>query len=244
MHPYLFILLDTLAFSTLIIFVGFFLYQDYSTPFGASRASVFLVVNGILAMFTMLGVLNFPIIGLMKVSVNLSTKLEKSPLMLKAFQREIIGTYENGLDDYFLHANIWDGQQFGVRDPIFGYFVDTFFYVWIMRFIMAVSVFVAVVVLFLIYTASIKSLARWRKAIPSVVCIGVVYPSSKEPNKLWRVGSGCIVSKKRGLVLTNWHVFQRMGNTLDPIMHHDKRTARYSSVNSFSPKYAQKDELE
>ena len=51
------------------------------------------------------------------------------------------------------------------------------------------------------------SVVRWRAAIPSVVCIGIVRPGTK---LLQRVGSGCLVEggQSGAMVLTNWHLFR------------------------------------
>jgi len=213
-YPHVFFFLDVAALLSLVVVAGFFVYQDTTTSFGASTNAVFVAVNALMGIFTFLGVLNFPILSLMKISVNLSLQLEECTQELKEIQRSVVGLALD-LDEYNLHADIWDGSAFGVREPVFGNRIDTAFDVWITWWVGLLLIMTLVLGAYLMYRANVKSLMWWRSAIPSVVCIGVVFPESSEPQKLWRVGSGCIVSSSRGLILTNWHLFQKFGSDPD-----------------------------
>lgn len=194
----------------LVCTFGYFIFQDATTSFGASQREIYIALNAFCLFITILAVFTYPAVNLLHVAVKLSAALEDCVLGLKALQRRVIGQHMD-LDLYNLHATIWDGVTFGVREPVFNYVVNKHFEDWLVRRI-AVLVGVSLwIVAYLVLRSNVKSLLQWRKAIPSVVCIGVTFPGSRDPLKLWRVGSGCIVSSSRGLILTNWHLFQRMG---------------------------------
>ena len=216
-HPTLFFAMDVVAVFTLVLLVGFFLYQDLWTNFGANRKQVRLAANVFFAIFVCLAVLNSPLQSLLRQAVRLSTTLKECTEQLKSLQRQVIVT---GLDieQYQLLAHLWDGTKFGARDPVFGNYVDQEFYHWFRSRFWATVGTMFTLACFLLYRASVKSLMSWRTAIPSVVCVGVIFPQSSEPDRLWRLGSGTIIDAQRGLVLTNWHLFQRMGSDEEDVV--------------------------
>ncbi len=67
-----------------------------------------------------------------------------------------------------------------------------------------------------------------------IVCIGVVFPSSDEPNKLYRLGSGCIVDSRRGLILTNWHLFQKLGDDSEDYFFSSDRSESIHTIGMYS----------
>jgi len=209
-YPIIIFIVDSIALLIFVLTAGYLLFQDATTSFGASGYDIFVAVNGLVGMFIVLGVVTFPSLNLMRLAVKLSAKLEDCTKELKEAQRSVVAGGLD-LDQYNLHAQVWDGMVFGVREPIFNYVIDRNFEDWFWKRLNFLLAFGAGVTMFLVYRTNVKSLVRWRAAIPSVVCIGVTFPSSSDPNKLWRLGSGCIVSGSKGLILTNWHLFQRMG---------------------------------
>ncbi|KAH9260251.1 hypothetical protein BASA81_001420 [Batrachochytrium salamandrivorans] len=209
-YPAMIFVANSAFLLALVCTFGYFIFQDATTSFGASQTEIYVALNVLWLLIIVLGVFTYPAMHLMKVAVKLSVTLEQCVLELKQLQRQVI-TQRMDLDLYNLHATIWDGVSFGVREPVFNYVVDKDFALWMVRRVQFLATASLCIVVFLFYRSNVKSLLQWRKAIPSVVCIGVTFPGSKDPHKLWRVGSGCIVSSRRGLILTNWHLFQRMG---------------------------------
>lgn len=209
-YPVMIFVANSAFLLALVCTFGYFIFQDATTSFGASQTEIYVALNVLCVFIIILGVFTFPAVHLMKVAVRLSVTLEQCVLDLKQLQRQVI-TQRMDLDLYNLHATIWDGVSLGVREPVFNYVVDKDFASWMVRRVQFLATASMCIVVFLFYRSNVKSILQWRKAIPSVVCIGVTFPGSKDPHKLWRVGSGCIVSSRRGLILTNWHLFQRMG---------------------------------
>lgn len=183
-HPLYFVLMDAFAFCCLILATGFFLYQDLNLAhvYGASRFNVFVAVHTIFDILIVLSVLNYPILELAKTCVNLSIKLETVVKELNELQRHLVGQGFN-VNKYYLYTNIWSGHRFGVRDPIAGNVVDKSFYNWLNFYISLILFITFMLFAFLIYRSNKKSLVLWRRAIPSVLCVGVVFPSSSEPNR-------------------------------------------------------------
>ncbi len=166
-HPTLFLLLDAIGFGLLLLIVGFFVFQDLNTPFGASRTSVVIAAHVMFDIVAILVVINFPIFRLLSASVHLSQVLDECVKNLKDLQRHALGEGFD-IDRFYLYAHIWDGYRFGVPDPVTGQPIDMIYQATVFRYIKFLFFIAMMLCAYLLYRASIKSMSLWRSSIPSV----------------------------------------------------------------------------